>query len=382
MNFRFENRTLIHFGSCQIKAIAEDIPEKSKVLVIYGGGSIKENGVYDQVTAALSGYQWGEFGGVEPNPRYETLMAAVARIKSEGYDFLLAVGGGSVADGTKFIAAAARFQGDDPWDLLEKQEPVRDAVPLGCVLTLPATGSESNGGAVITRGVSKLFFNTPLVRPQFAILDPETTLSLPPRQVANGIADAFVHIMEQYLTYPVNAKVQDRLAEGLLMTLIEEGPKALVTPDDLEVRANIMWAATLALNGLIGAGVPQDWSTHMLGHELTALYGIDHARSLTIILPAIMKQRRQAKGAKLLQYGERVLGIVNGSEEERIEQAIGGTESFFKQLGLPTALSDIELGEEIIQPVIANLTTHGRLNLGEQGEVTLEQSRLILQAAR
>jgi alcohol dehydrogenase YqhD (iron-dependent ADH family) len=382
MNFTFENSTRIHFGAGQIEAVSAGIPGSSKVLVIYGGGSIKQNGVYDQVVKALEGFQWDEFGGVEPNPQYETLMRAVEKIKAEGFDYLLAVGGGSVVDGAKFISAAAKFQGDDPWDLLEKQLVVEDAIPLSCVLTLPATGSESNAGSVVSRGQDKLFFGSPLVRPKFAVLDPTTTLSLSERQVANGIGDAFVHVMEQYLTYPTGAKVQDRFAEGLLMTLIEEGPRALAKPEDIEVRANVMWAATMALNGLIGVGVPQDWSSHMIGHELTALYGIDHARSLTIILPAVMKQRREDKRARLLQYAERVFSITDGNEDERIDQAVERTVMFFKQLELPTSLSDIELGEEAIEAVIANLKKHGRLAMGEHGKIDLEQSRLILRAAR
>lgn len=381
MKFTFENDTCIHFGVGQIEAVSAGIPDSSKVLLIYGGGSIKQNGVYDQVVKSLEGYQWGEFGGVEPNPQYETLMKAVEQVKTGGYDYLLAVGGGSVVDGTKFISAAARYLGDDPWDLLAKQLTVEDAIPLSCVLTLPATGSESNAGSVVSRGQDKLFFGSPLLRPKFAVLDPATTLSLSRRQIANGIGDAFVHIMEQYLTYPVSAKVQDRFAEGLLLTLIEEGPLAMTAPEDLKVRANIMWAATMALNGLIGAGVPQDWTSHMIGHELTALHGVDHARSLTIILPAVMKQRRADKQTKLLQYAERVFGINDGTEDERIDRAIEQTVMFFKQLELPTSLSDIELGEDAIYPLLANLEKHGRLALGEHGSIDLEQSRLILRTA-
>src|SRR5690606_7113909 len=184
---------------------------KARVLFLYGGGSIKKNGVYDQVVKALEGKTWFEFSGIEPNPHYETLMKAVDLVNKEKIDFLLPVGGGSVIDGTKFVAAAVAFEGE-PWDIPEKQPPVRRALPLGCVLTLPATGTESNGNSVITKAATqeKLSFGSPLVYPQFAVLDPTATYTLPPRQIANGVVDAFVHIMEQYLTYPVNAKVQDR----------------------------------------------------------------------------------------------------------------------------------------------------------------------------
>ena len=381
MKFKFENTTRIHFGQGQIKKISRDIPQDHKVLMIYGGGSIKNNGVYDQMVEALKDYQWGEFSGIEPNPQYDTLMKAVEKIKAEGFDFLLAVGGGSVIDGTKFISAASRYKQGDPWDILDAQSKVEDAIPLGCVLTLPAAGSESNSGAVISRGTSKLVFRSPLVQPKFAILDPVVTLSLSERQTANGIADAFVHVIEQYLTYPVNAKVQDRFAEGLLMTLIEEGLNVKEAPEDIEVRANIMWAATLALNGLIGAGVPEDWSTHLIGHELTALYGIDHARSLTIILPAVMKQRRKEKRAKLLQYAERVFDITEENEEQRIDEAIERTVKFFRELALPTSLGDVNLGAEVVEPVLANLKKHDRVDMGEHGDINLDECRLILQAA-
>ena len=331
--------------------------------------------------AALSEHQWDEFSGVEPNPQYDTLMKAVEKVRSENFDYLLAVGGGSVVDGTKFISVAACYQGEDAWDILTKGAVSEGAVPLSCVLTLPATGSESNTGSVVSRGEDKLFFGDERVRPEFAVLDPETTLSLSEWQVGNGIVDAFVHVMEQYLTYPVNAKVQDRFSEGLLLTLMEEGPKALATPDDLEVRSNVMWAATMALNGLIGAGVPQDWTTHMIGHELTGFYGVDHGRSLTIMLPAVMKVRRNEKREKLLQYAERVLGITEGTEEERIDAAIDATVQFFKTMKVPTRLQDIDVGKEAVDKVLASLATHGRQGMSERGNVGQQECRDMLEAA-
>ena len=381
MKFSFENSTRIHFGEGQIAKVATDIPKDKKVLVTYGGGSIKKNGVYDQVTEALEDHQWGEFSGIEPNPQFDTLMKAVELIRREGYDYLLAVGGGSVVDGTKFISVAVGYQGEDPWNILAKGEVSESAIPLSCVLTLPATGSESNAGSVVSRGSSKLFFNDPRVRPVFAVLDPVVTLSLSDRQVANGVIDAFVHTIEQYLTYPTNAKVQDRFAEGLLMTLIEEGPKALQTPDDLEVRGNIMWAATMALNGLIGAGVPQDWTTHMIGHELTGHYGADHARSLSIFLPAVMKVRREQKKDKLLQLGERVFGICKGSDDGRIDATIAATEAFFREMRVPVRLSDIDLGAEAVDPILDSLKAHGREGMSERGDVGMPELRIIVEAA-
>ncbi|QUJ70552.1 iron-containing alcohol dehydrogenase (plasmid) [Photobacterium sp. GJ3] len=379
--FSYHNPTRIHFGEGQIAAITAEIPKDSKVLVLYGGGSIKQNGVYEQVTQALSDHQWAEFSGIEPNPQYDTLMKAVEKIQTEGFDYLLAVGGGSVIDGTKFIAAAACFKGQDPWDILAKHAPVETALPIGCILTLPATGSESNKGAVVSRGKDKLSFMTAKVQPAFAVLDPATTLSLSPRQISNGVVDAFVHVMEQYLTFPVDAKVQDRFAEGLLLTLIEEGPKALENPNDLTVRANIMWSATQALNGLIGVGVPQDWATHMIGHELTGNYGIDHARTLSIVLPAVMKARRQDKEAKLLQYAERVFGLTEGSADTRIDAAIAQTEAFFTAMDVPVRLTDAGLTESDIQVLVSSLEKHGMTALGEHGRIAIADSEMILNTA-
>ncbi|WP_432464494.1 MULTISPECIES: iron-containing alcohol dehydrogenase [unclassified Agarivorans] len=383
LNFSFQNTTQIHFGEGQIANIQQQLPADARVLLTYGGGSIKNNGVYQQVTEALAGHHWVEFSGIEPNPQYKTLIKAVELIKTEQLDYILAVGGGSVIDGSKFIAAAALYQGDDPWDIIAKRHPVDSALPLGAVLTLPATGSETNAGAVVTRDGNKLPFMAAAVRPQFAILDPSVTLSLSPRQVSNGVVDAFVHVMEQYLTYPVNGKIQDRFAEGILLTLIEEGPKALAaeTKDNIEVRANIMWAASMALNGLIGAGVPQDWASHMLGHELTAAFGVDHARSLSITLPAVMKIRRETKAAKLLQYAERIWGITEGDEPQRIEQAIAATEAFFKAMQVPTRLSEIDLGDQDVELLLAKLEQHQMLALGEDQQINLDLSRQIYQAA-
>ena len=384
LNFSFQNPTRIHFGEGQIAAISKEIPSDARVLLVYGGGSIKSNGVYQQVTTALKEHTFFEFSGIEPNPSYNTLMKASEIIKAERIDYILAVGGGSVVDGAKFIAAAALYEyGNDPWDILAKQQAVTKALPIGAVLTLPATASESNGNSVVTRDGNKLAFSSQLVRPLFAVLDPKVTLSLSDRQISNGVVDAFVHTIEQYLTYSVNGKVQDRFSEGLLQTLIEEGPKALSTDtkDDLEIRANIMWSATMALNGLIGAGVPQDWSTHMIGHELTGAFGIDHARTLSIVLPAVMKVRKTQKREKLLQYATRVWQITEGDEDARIDQAIRLTEEFFQQMQVPTRLSDVELGSKDIDLLIERLEQHGMTALGENSDIDLEISREILTLA-
>jgi NADP-dependent alcohol dehydrogenase len=381
-NFTYHNPTKIVFGKGTIAQLPELLPDSARVLMTYGGGSIKRNGVYDQVMEALKGRDFLEFGGIEPNPRYETLMKAVELGKTEGVDFLLPVGGGSTVDGTKFVAAAMRFEDGDPWAICRNNAPVTDAVPLGCVLTLPATGSESNGAAVITRDETheKLAFISDLVKPVFAILDPSTTYTLPLSQTRNGVADAFVHVLEQYMTYPVNAPLQDRQAEAIMKTLIEEGPKVLARPGDYETRANIMWSATQALNGLIACGVPQDWSTHMIGHELTALYGLDHAHTLTIVYPAMMRFKKQSKRDKLLQYAERVWSIEEGDPDQKIEEAIVKTEAFFRELGFQTRLAEADVTEGI-ERVGQRIEDRGGFPLGEHGDIGRVEVDAILTLA-
>ena len=382
-NFTFSNTTSVFFGKGQIAQLASAIPATARVLVTYGGGSIKKNGVYDQVKSALAGFTWFEFSGIEPNPHYETLLKAVDVVKANQVDFILAVGGGSVIDGSKFIAAAAVYAGD-PWDIIKTYGGcVTAALPLGSVLTLPATGSEMNTGSVVTRAATqdKLFFQSLLVQPKFAVLDPETTYSLPPRQIGNGIVDSFVHTVEQYMTWPVNAKVQDRFAEGLLHNLIEDGPAALANPTDYDVRANLMWTATMALNGLISTGVPVDWATHMIGHELTGLFGLDHAQTLAIVLPAVWQYKKAQKFAKLLQYAERVWDLRDGDENARVDQAIENTRAFFESIGVATRLSAYGLDEKVIPAVTAKLTEHGHVRLGEHADITPDDVSKILRLA-
>jgi NADP-dependent alcohol dehydrogenase len=379
-NFEFQNPVKIIFGKGEIVKVGQNIPKGSKVLLTYGGGSIFKNGVYEQVKASVKGFEVIEFGGIEPNPHYETLMKAVEIVRNEGITFLLSVGGGSVLDGTKFIAAAAYYAKRDPWEILSRHAPVENAVPIGAVLTLPATGSEMNGGAVITRveTTEKLSFISPLVMPAFSVLDPEVIFSLPDRQVANGIVDAFVHVIEQYLTYPVNSPIQDRFAESILITLVEEGPKVLANRNDYEAAANFMWSATLALNGLIGVGVPQDWATHMIGHELTAYHGIDHARTLAIVLPGVMNIKRKLKRDKILQLGERVWGIKEGSTDERIDLTILKTIDFFESVGIPTRLPDYKVPAETIDTICARFKRRG-YKIGEKADIGPAEIREILE---
>ena len=377
-NFDFYNPTKVLFGDGKISEIQNEIPKDSKILVTYGGGSVKKNGVFEQVADALKTFKWTEFGGIEPNPRYETCMKAVEKIREGDVDFLLAVGGGSVFDATKFIAAATFF-GGEPWDILTKRAPIEKALPFGGVLTLPATGSEMNSGAVITREKTheKLPFSNPLLFPTFSVLDPGVTATLSSRQTANGVVDAFVHVMEQYMTYPTGNHLQARFAESILSTLIEDGPEYYRNPADYEKAANIMWSATMALNGLVGAGVPNDWSTHMIGHELTAFHEIDHARTLAIVLPGTWQVLKEDKKARLKQYAERVWHISEGSDEEKADEAIAKTEAFFNSLGIKTRLSDYDVGEPTIRKIVKRFEERGWF-LGENKKVGPENVEKIL----
>ena len=379
-NFEFKNPVKIIFGKEQISKLEKELPKDKKILLTYGGGSIFKNGVYDQVKSATKGFNIIEFGGIEPNPHYETLMKAIEIVKAENIEYLLSIGGGSVLDGTKFIAAGAEFEGKDPWDILAKGAKVKSAVPIGAVLTLPATGSEMNGNSVVTRVETqeKLAFGSPMVMPQFSILDPEVIYSLPDRQVANGIVDSFIHVFEQYLTYPVNSPIQDRFAESIIQTLIEEGPKVLADRKDYDSAANFMWSATMALNGLIGVGVPQDWATHMIGHELTAYHGIDHAQTLAIVLPGMMHVKRKEKQEKILQYAERIWDIKDGSIDERIDLAIQKTIEFFESVGIKTKLPDYGVSTETIEKITDRFEKRG-YKIGENADIDPEQIKQILE---
>ena len=380
-NFTFNNPTKIVFGKRSISELAKLVHPDEKVLMTYGGGSIKTNGVYDQVKNALKGHRVIEFVGVEPNPEYETCMQAVKEAREEKIDFLLSIGGGSVLDATKFIAAAIPYEGEDPWDIISKgtEGRLRLAVPLGCVLTLPATGSEANGNAVISRKAlgQKLAFSSRHVYPRFSILDPETTYSLPERQVINGIVDAYMHVIEQYMTYDVSAPLQDRLAESILLTIIEEGPKVRKDPYNYEARANIMWCATMALNGVIACGVVEDWATHLIGHELTALHGLDHAQTLAILLPAVWKHQRVQKAEKLLNYARRIWGIESDDSETAIDEAIDKTVGFFNSVGMPTRLSDYDLTPAECMKVAEQLHRRG-VKLGEHKNIGKKEVEEIL----
>lgn len=379
-NFTFANPVKIIFGKGSIKNIAQEISKDQKVLILYGGGSIKQNGVYNQVIEALKGYNILEFAGIEPNPHYETCMKAVELIKKEKIDFLLSVGGGSALDATKFIAAATLYDGE-PWDILAKGAKITKALPLGSIITLPATGSEMNSGGVITKAATeeKLAFGSEFTFPKFSVLDPETTFSLPTKQVSNGIVDAFVHVMEQYLTSSRDhATLQDTMAEAIAKTVVIEGPKVLADPNNYDVRANFMWAATWGLNGWINCGVEQDWATHMIGHELTAFYGLDHGQTLAIVLPGVMEVMKEQKATKISQLGREVFAINEENDDKQIELTIKAVEHFFNKVGVKTRLSDYGLGNEAIDKVVKRFEERG-WKVGEKQNIDFNKVREILE---
>ncbi|MDW5288711.1 iron-containing alcohol dehydrogenase [Formosa sp. PL04] len=383
-NFEFKNPTKIIFGKDTIAKVSEEIPSDAKVLVLYGGGSIKKNGIYDQVKTALKDIEHVEFSGIPANPEYSVLLDALQVIKEKEITYLLAVGGGSVIDGTKFLSAAALFEGDTPWDILANAKPTLKAMPFGVVLTMPATGSEMNSGAVITNKETKekLGMGGAGLFPQFSILDPQVITSIPKRQLVNGITDAFTHVLEQYMTYPAGALLQDRFAESIMQTLLEVAPKILKDPTDYEAASNYMWSCTMALNGLIQKGVPTDWAIHAIGHELTALYGIDHARTLAIIAPSHYQYNFETKKEKLAQYAERIWNITEGSLEDKAYAAIEKTESFFNQMGIDTKLSKYTDAYEGTAEIISKrFTDRGWLGLGEHKSLKPADAENIVRMA-
>lgn len=382
-NFVFQNPTKLIFGKGEIKRLSKLIDKDKKILMTYGGGSIKRNGVYEQVMQALEGYDIVEFSGIEANPDYSTLMKAVDICRTQNIDFILAVGGGSIIDGTKFIATAAKFEGEDAWDILSKKERLPKPMDFASVLTLPATASEMNNGAVISRRdrQEKLAFHNPEGYPKFSILDPDVVLSLPAKQISNGIVDIYAHTLEQYLTTCLDTKVMDRWAESLLLTLIDEAPELLSENPSYDSRANFMLTATMGLNGFISMGVDEDWATHMIGHELTALCGLDHGETLAIVHPGVMDIMRKEKHGKLLQYARRVWNITIENEEQAIDEAIERTESFFRSIGKKTRLSEYGIGDDVIETIVERFKQRG-WNVGEHGIVTPEKARLILERVK
>ncbi|MDP3680731.1 MAG: iron-containing alcohol dehydrogenase [Flavobacterium sp.] len=383
LNFELYNPTNLVFGKGQIEKLSTLVPQGAKILLAYGGGSIFKNGIHEQVINNLKGFEIVEFSGIEPNPHFETLMKAVAVIKEQKIDFILAVGGGSVIDGVKFISAAVHFDGN-PIDILQKRVLTKDVskiIPFGTVLTLPATGSEMNSGGVVTieSTQEKLSFGGSALFPKFSICDPTVIESLPKRQLQNGVVDAYTHVLEQYLTYPHEGYLQDRIAESILQTLIQVGPDVVEKPTDYALASNFMWSCTMALNGLIQKGVPSDWATHMIGHELTALYGIDHARTLAVVGPNLYRVMFETKKGKLAQYGKRIFNLT-GTEDEIANEAINKTVEFFHTMGMETKLSDYTKEFDKTADFIVNrFEERGWLGLGEKQNITLEKVKSIVE---
>jgi NADP-dependent alcohol dehydrogenase len=371
-NFSYCNPVNVVFGKNSINELPNLIPVGKKVLLTYGRGSIKKNGVYDSVINALKDYSLIEFSGIESNPSYEKCMEAVKCVKENKIDFLLAVGGGSVLDGTKFISAASNFKGGDPWDIIADALEVESAIPIGCVMTLPATGSEMDGMAVLTRKSTseKLTLKSPKIYPFFSIIDPETTYSLPARQLANGLADSYIHVLEQYITCDLNTPLQDRQAESILETIREIAKDVLNKTNDYDSRASFCWCASQALSGLINCGVVQDWATHKIGHEITAFYGLDHAQSLVIVLPRLWESQRSIKAKKMLQYGKRVLNIDSSHRDSAIDSIIKETKCFFESLDLKTSLSDYGIDPKEAAEKISTRFKNRGVKLGEKQQIT------------
>ncbi|RTY86704.1 iron-containing alcohol dehydrogenase [Flavobacterium sp. RSP15] len=383
LNFELYNPTNLIFGKGQIEKLSTLVPQGAKILLAYGGGSIFKNGIHEQVVNALKDFEIAEFSGIEPNPHFETLMKAVTIIKEQNIDFILAVGGGSVIDGVKFISAAVNFEGN-PIDILQKQVLTKDVsktIAFGTVLTLPATGSEMNSGGVITieSTQEKLSFGGSALFPKFSICDPTVIESLPKRQLQNGVVDAYTHVLEQYLTYPHEGYLQDRIAESILQTLIQVGPDVVENPKDYALASNFMWSCTMALNGLIQKGVPSDWATHMIGHELTALYGIDHARTLAVVGPNLYRVMFETKKGKLAQYGKRIFNLT-GTEDEIANEAINKTVEFFHTMGMETKLSDYTKDyDKTADFIVERFKERGWLGLGEKENITLEKVKSIVE---
>lgn len=374
-NFIFQNPTRLIFGQGMIAQLSKEIPADKKVMITFGGGSVKKNGVYEQVIEALKGYDITEFWGIEPNPSIETLRKAIALGKEKNIDYLLAVGGGSVLDGTKLISAGLLYDGD-AWDLVQKGSSDK-TIPMGTVLTIPATGSEMNSGAVISRHETQEKYPFYSNYPVFSILDPTVTFTLPPYQIACGMADTFVHVMEQYMTKPNQSRMMDRWAEGILMMLTTIAPLVKENQQDYDLMSQFMLGATMGLNGFIAMGVPQDWATHMIGHELTALKGLTHGATLAIVYPGMLRTLLDKKLDKLIQYGERIWGITTGLPATRAAIAIDKTEEFFRNLGLATRLSEVNIGDDTIDEIERRFNARNAA-YGEDGDVTGAVAKQIL----
>ncbi|MBL7157856.1 MAG: iron-containing alcohol dehydrogenase [Candidatus Omnitrophica bacterium] len=364
-NFVFNIPTRVHFGKGEVRALEEELEGRTKkVLIVTGQGSVKKYGIFDNVVETLkkAGISYVELSGIKPNPRLKSVYKGIEICRKESVDFILAVGGGSVIDTSKAIAAGTRYEGD-VWDFFVKNIPCAAALPLGSVLTLAATGSEMNSYAVITKEDEerKLAFGSPFVKPVFSILDPEYTYTVNKYHTAAGVADIMAHVFEEYFSQPSSAYVQDRMAEALLRVCIRYGPRACEKPRDYEARANIMWASSLALNGLLGEGKSGDWACHSIEHEISAIYDISHGVGLAIIVPNWMKHVLSSETLeKFVEYGINTWGIEKKKKDIDIANAsIEKTREFFNSLGLPSKLSKVNVAADRFKDMArAAIKTH------------------------
>jgi alcohol dehydrogenase len=367
MNFVFDNKTKIIFGKDTESVVGEEVKQYgSKVLLHYGGGSIKKSGLYDKILNSLKeqGIEVFELGGVKPNPRLSLVKEGIKLCKENNIDFILAVGGGSTIDSSKAIGIGVKYEGD-VWDFFTEKDYPKDTLPVGVVLTIPAAGSESSTGCVITNedGWYKRSTGGIMVRPKFAILNPELTYTLPNYQTACGVADIIAHVMERYFTNEKNVDFTDRLCEATIKTIVNNAPIALKNPKNYAARSEIMWASTIAHNGLLGTGREEDWGSHDIEHEISAIYDIAHGAGLSIIFPAWMKYVYNKDLNRFAQFANRVWGVeidLNNLEKTALE-GIERLEGFFKYIGLPTSLEDADIPTDRLEEMSQKATKYGPL---------------------
>ncbi len=364
-NFTFVNPTKLIFGKGQLEQLKTEVPLYGKnVLLVYGGGSIKRNGLYDAVLEQLNaiGAKVSELSGVEPNPRLSTVHKGVNICKEEGIDFLLAVGGGSVIDCTKLIAAGAKYHGD-AWDIVTKKVPAQDALPFGTVLTLAATGSEMNSGSVITNWETKEKYGwgSPAVFPKFSILDPVNTFTVPKDQTIYGIVDMMSHVFEHYFHLTENTEFQDRMCEGLLLTVMETAPKLMEDLENYDHRATILYCGTMALNGMLSMGYRGDWATHNIEHAVSAVYDIPHGGGLAILFPNWMKHNIKVKPERFQKLAVRVFGVdPNGkTAEEAGLEGIEKLREFWNSIGAPSRLADYDIDDSQLEVMADKAVING-----------------------
>lgn len=387
-NFTFWTPTKFVFGKDTENRAGELVKEFSgkKLLIVYGGGSVIRSGLLDRVKGSLDtqGLEYVELSGIKPNPTDDRVYEGIELVRKENVDFILAVGGGSVIDTAKGIACGVPYEGDF-WDFYCGKKIVEKALPVGVVLTIPAAGSEGSGNSVITKldGLVKLSLRTEsALRPKFSIMNPELTFTLPPYQTGCGIVDMMAHIFERYFSTTPDCEITDRVSEGVLMAIMEEAPKVMKNPDDYEARANIMWSAMLAHNGVCGTGRVEDWASHFIEHELSAIYDVAHGAGLAVVVPAWMTYVAHVNPQKGVQFAERVLGVKRIDGESDLDLALRGIarlKEFFSSLGMPVTMSELGIENPDIDNLVANLHLHKGETIGGYVKLSREDTKKIYQ---